>query len=143
LAPGEVCDVGRKLVGRLKGQSWGMSRVLRALVSVEFELCLLVESHQRPRRDIELNFVCLHDVERSQPVAPLVFDQRAVGAVELFGKTSESDSSMLPRAPECRPQNCLGAWLVTLRPVLPGQGSPPLWKTTRQQRCAGPPVRHG
>jgi hypothetical protein len=49
----------------------------------------LVKSHQCARGNPQLALVGFGDVERYEPVAPLVLDQRAVGAIEPSRQGSE------------------------------------------------------
>jgi hypothetical protein len=53
-----------------------------AVFSVELEPGRLVDGDERPSPQPQLRLVGLDDVERRKAMAPLVFDERAVRAVE-------------------------------------------------------------
>src|SRR5207245_6815759 len=99
LSTGEVWDVGGKLAGSLKRTIGGVGLAVHSILPVEVDLRLLVEGYERPRCNVQLDLVGLHNVEGSQPVAPLVFDQRAVDAVEPSCQRPERDALLFSCAP--------------------------------------------
>jgi hypothetical protein len=112
LAPRERTNVAGELTQRRRTGLEGVGSAVETILSIQLEVGLLTDCHERSGRHVQRDLIRLDDVQRRQTVTPFIFHEGAVGAVELSCQSSERDTPPFTGLPEGEAQARLRQWLT-------------------------------